>query len=166
MSRLSIIGKHNFSKGRVLVVVLAVGGSLFWGKFKLDELRKNSLRAEAKLMLAYIQTLQNAHHTDEGHYSVFNQEYGASIGGSVNCTRPEGAKNLGFILRNCERGIDDGGPRYSYRVKSGESNQGFVAYATSGNGQSGSNLVCTSSTKQDIWRVQKSGRPIHVLNCE
>ena len=144
----------------LVAIVFVVGNAM------VKDLRQSALRAEAKLMLLYIQRLENVHFIDEGTYAFWPEEYGTDLNAEPACSRPEGAQKLGFVLRKCGNQPEDGGPLYTYRVESGESNQGFVAYATSGRDRQGRDLVCLSADRQDIWRVSKSGEPVHVRQCE
>lgn len=172
MEKTSLLGRLNLKA----IILLVTGGVLLLGlsvPFYLN-LKRNGLRAEAKIMLGYVATLQSAHYTDAGRYASFEEFYGAQINGKENCSRPEGAVELGFSLKGCDRDPDAGGLRYAYRVK-GEVNPetqqpdlqyGYRAEAISGSDVTSEDYICASTTQKDVWSVSSNKEPQHEKDCE
>lgn len=110
----------------------------------------NSLRAEMRLMLSYLSSLQQSQHLESGRYVGFDEWYGARIRGEDNCRQPEGAARLGFILRWCHQ-EQAAEIRYAYRVKLHEDRSAFRAVAHSGSDHRDRSFVCFFGDQKDRW---------------
>ncbi len=154
--------------GGLFIVIFATLATLLIRKSK-----GNEARAEAKIILSYLSALEAAYFTDNGYYVAFDEAYGASIAGKVNCTQPDGARELGFILRGCDRDPQHGGHRYAYRVypvinkETGQPDlaKGYLAEATSGSRVDGTSLLCDHSDRSDRWQVGPDRVIKHVDRC-
>lgn len=145
----------------VLVVLFALSIPFY------QNLHIKSLQAEAKVMLSYMSTLQAAYYTDSGRYLYFTDFYGAQIKGKENCERPEGAKDLGFLLRNCSKDPRAGGLRYAYKVEIVDDRADtYKATALSGSDLSGESFVCGDVDVFDTWSVDPSKEQVHEAFCE
>ena len=129
-----------------------------------QSLEEKSLRAEVRVILGYMATLQGAYHTDSGQYAYFDEPYGAPINGEENCLRPKGAETLGFTLNNCKKDPLNGGLRYTYSaLKDGES---YIGRGTSGSDINGKSYVCAGSKTKDLWEIGPDKQTRQVLDCQ
>ncbi len=159
---------------QLLLVIVTSGAVVLAANATRTTLEGRSVRAEARLMLAYMRTLQSAYHVDEGRYIVFPEPYGAASGGMSRCQRPAGAVELGFVLRRCEDSPAEGGLRYAYRaVPMGadlgpETWQagGYVGYAESGSDANNESFVCASADQVDRWEVTSESDIRQVEACD
>lgn len=137
-------------------------------------IKEKSLQAEAKVMLSYLASLEIAYHTDNGKYVLFNEYYGAPILGIKNCHRPQGAIDLGFEIKHCQKQIKVKSIKYAYRVSGGlnpqtlehTDNNMFIGFAESGSFGNGLNFVCTNSKSKDIWKINKAKTTEHIVRCK
>ena len=107
----------------------------------------NGLEAEAKIMLAYMHSLEAAHQMETGRYVFFSDWYGAPIDGRNNCNQPDGARDLGFMIRWC-RGDGKGQMmRFAYRVVPATNGSGFAIQARSGSDAAKESFVCFGASK-------------------
>ena len=124
------------------------------------KMETTSTRAEAKITLSYMATLQSAYHADNGKFAVFVEFYGSQIEGRDQCAQPAGAEDLGFKLRSCGKDPRRKGLRYVYRalgdidLKSAQHTipKSFTGEAVSGSDVTGDDFVCGPSGK-DRWQV-------------
>jgi len=137
--------------------------ALIFGK----HMQLNSKRSEARIMLAYLHTLQRGFFLEEGRYKYFSDFYGAPLGGQSQCSRPPGARELGFMLRACERGLTKNELRYAYAVYPKESDEGkaYLAVAISGSDSDGTSKVCARSTQVDKWTIDDQRNIEHSVAC-
>lgn len=156
---------RTIQRALIAVIVLVLSGALFYGSYY--RMKLNGLRAEMRLMLSYLHTLQHSYRLEEGRYAYFQQFYGAQIAGADHCLQPEGAARLGFILRWCHE-EQASELRYAYQVLSLERNGeiGFQAIAHSGSDANHDSFVCFFSNQLDVWAMHddKHLRPIRM--CE
>ena len=147
-----------------LVWILVGGASLFLVSMPFyRRLETNDRRSEAKITLGFIQTLQKAHWMDQGRYVAMTENYGAALEGVENCTRPQGAVELGLILRSCGKSIEDGGLRYAYSIELTPDGEDFVARAVSGSELSGKSFICREG--QEELTISKSGEAQITKHC-
>lgn len=162
----------NSSKGFITLkaALILVGAAVFFFALSIpfyQNLKMKSIRAEAKVMLSYLATLENVYKVEKGSYAYFPAFYGAQMSGEENCSQPEGAKELGFILRKCKKDPRRDGLRYAYRVlrESVEDTESFRAEAVSGSDLDGQNFVCAGS-KQDVWKIGPDKKHHNISHCE
>jgi len=153
--------KH-FKKVLLLGLVATLGtiAGFAW----MNQLKINSFKSEAQVMLSYLGALEAAYYTDKGVYAEFEQLYGSEIEGQENCRRPKGAEELGFRLKRCGKNPKAGGLRYAYRVLADQS--GYRGEAISGSDIRSESFVCLSTKKKDQWQIGPDKKVHHVLNCE
>ena len=150
----------------IIAVVLGVSGVFYTrGKQTQAELTME----EAKLQLLLIHRLEQAHFLDTGRFVGFEQQFGAPLLGTDQCEQPDGAKELGFKLRNCKvRASSAINIKYFYTIRltspSG-SGPGFIATAASGSRADGQNLVCVAAG-QDIWTINEHKQIAQVETCQ
>lgn len=125
-----------------------------------------SLRTEAKIIIAYILSLEKAYYSEHNKYVYFSEPYGAPIMGSDNCIKPEGAKKLGFTLNWCDKGID--AVYYAYKVlPSGPKKNELIIVAESGSNKGGKSFVCFYQNNRDHLKMEiKDPQPISLESCK
>ncbi len=150
---------------RLIVLVLLFAALVTGGGYMADQqLRLNGRRAEARLLLSYMATLQSAYYADKNKYVRFDDWYGAPEQGKSRCQRPLGAAELGFVIESCAKADEQVKVRYAYRAPIKESTV-FAGEGASGSDELGQSLVCLGETTQDGWRVDQSKIPEHVRDC-
>jgi hypothetical protein len=145
----------------ILTVVLCGGGKVIYDHFLV-----NGLRAEARIMLSYVHTLETAYHIESSRFVGFSTPYGASEGEVDNCTQPSGAAELGFILKDCQKSPLARTIRYFYQVEVAQDEVGFTGRASSGVGLDGQSLVCLGTTKKDIFSINQERVIKHIQPCQ
>lgn len=148
----------------VVGVLLALAG-LFYPLYRYFYI--NGLRAEARVMLTYLFTLEQVYRTDAGHYVFFSEPYGANRKGQSSCQQPEGAKTLGFYLRWCHEKEAGREPiLYAYRVDhKADHADGYVAQAESGTDETGASFICFGEGERDVWRIDEKKNLVHAKAC-
>lgn len=128
----------------------------------------NGLRAEARIMLTYLHTLEKVYRSESGHYAYFPEYYGANVDGHSFCQQPEGAKTLGFYLRWCHEKEAGREPvLYAYQVLPGVGDQdGYRAAAVSGSDSSGASFVCFGEREVDVWYMDQNRSITHEKSCD
>ncbi|SMF34505.1 hypothetical protein [Pseudobacteriovorax antillogorgiicola] len=145
----------------IIFSLLAVLGG-FLGRAMYVTVTVRGLRAEARLMLSYLHTLQKAQRMESDRYMSFDQFYGAPLKGQDNCQQPEGAARLGFLLKWCHS--ESASPlRYAYRVR--ETTDGFIGEAHAGSASDGGSFVCFGFHEEDIWQIDKKRSLSHINSC-
>jgi hypothetical protein len=143
-----------------LVVVIALSIPFY------QSINAKALQAEAQLMLSYIATLEAAYFVDTGKYAYFAEPYGSQVLGKENCTRPSGAEELGFVLKNCGKNPRDGGLRYYYQVEPSADGKDYTATAISGSDVTKESFICQGSTLEDIWLISSAKQLINRSFCD
>lgn len=145
---------------------LAIVGVLGYALYRHMVVR--GLQAEGQLYLSYLQTLENAYGIEHNAFVPFEEFYGAPMQGDDRCRQPEGAKELGFVLRWCHK--EGQTPlRYGYRVVVPAGSHGkkvFRAEAVSGSDEQGASFVCFGERETDAWVMDESRRLARVKACE
>lgn len=152
----------------MVLACLALFAALAMPFFRSLEVK--SLRAEVRVMLSYMATLQQAYYTDTGRYAYFEEFYGGPLDGRENCLRPEGAEELGFKLKGCGRGPNNGGLRYAYQSLKHEASDlntpSYLGRGTSSSDINGESYICLGSLFKDVWEVLPNAAVSHVTDCE
>ncbi|MFW7379454.1 MAG: hypothetical protein ACOH5I_11645 [Oligoflexus sp.] len=147
------------------LIVFLISATLLYGSCYRMQL--NGLRAEMRLMLSYIHTLQKSYEVDEGRFSYFEEYYGAQISGKDHCEQPEGAARLGFILHWCheEQATE---LRYAYQVIPTvvEDESSFLAVAHSGSDVKDRSFICYFSDQIDVWTIDEKKRLQSLRSCD
>lgn len=149
------------SYGAIFAILVGLPG--YWAYTKSV---KAGLQAEAHLIMSYIGTLQKAYHFEHGEFLAF-PFYGAKIGAKENCEQPPGAAKLGFQINWCSGDKSVEPIRYAYQVKLSEDDeQGYILTAHSGSDERGYSFVCFGHGEADIWRMNRSQKKEHILECD
>jgi len=139
-----------------------LGGLVYVG---YRQLSMRGMQAEARLMLSYMQTLQNVYHIEQGQFAKFEAYYGASIQGKDNCEQPSEAAQLGFLLHGCHD-IKSPAPRYAYRsFPKGELGVSFSLQAIAGSDAEGRSLVCFAADDREYWVLEQNQEIVAVESC-
>lgn len=137
-----------------LAIVSSLLGVLGYAGFR--QLAMRGMQAEARLLLGYMQTLQNAYHIEQGQYAQFLQLYGAPVGGQDHCEQPLGAAQLGFIIHGCHD-IKSPAPRYAYRsLQVAQPKPSYRLEAESGSDAAGRSLVCFNPEDREFWVAEQN----------
>jgi len=156
---------HIIRRGLIAVLVVSVTTTMLYGTYYRMQL--NGSRAEMRLMLTYLHTLQQSYRIDEGRYVFFNRFYGAQIAGEDHCQQPEEAARLGFILRWCheEQAVE---MRYAYQILPSSSlgDQGFQAIAHSGSDGENHSFVCFFANQTDVWSITEEKALKSLRTCD
>jgi hypothetical protein len=169
-ARMSPMMHMRLKLGLIAGAFVATMVAVSWPAY--HRIRVNTQEAEAKIMLGYLSALQAAHFNDYGTYQEFSDPYGAMIDGKESCVMPEGAKNLGFRLKGCERRRGKLNHRYVYRVYpvvnpdtgAPDIKVGYLAEAVSGSDIEGKSLVCAAGL--DRWQIGPDRVPRHIQACD
>ena len=154
------LSRQAIKSSLIVLSLLILGGVL--GRVLYVTMTVRGLRAEARLMLSYLHTLQKVQSMESDKYIGFSSFYGAPISGKDNCSQPEGAARLGFLLKWCH--TESPSPlRYSYRLTLSEDN--YKAEAHAGSDHSGASFVCFGHQEEDIWVVDKKKQIQRVKSC-
>ena len=138
--------QSGFSLVELMIVVGIMGLLAMMAIPKMQQFQAKAKQAEAKNMLAHIYTLQESYHLDNNVYLPFAL-YGRNGTGTLVCTRPQGAIDIGFEISPCA----GASPRYGYSTVATAGT--FTSTAATGAGDN--NLVCpggavhTFTTNQD-----------------
>ncbi len=129
------------------------------------QLSMRGMQAEARLMLSYMQTLQNVYHIEQSQFAKFETYYGAPTQGNDNCEQPLGAAQLGFLLHGCHD-IKSPAPRYAYRsLPKGESGVSFSLQAIAGSDAQGRSLVCFAAEDREFWVLEQNQDIVAIESC-
>jgi hypothetical protein len=123
------------------------------------------MQAEARLLLSYMQTLQNVYHIEQGQYARFDRPYGAPLQGEDHCEQPEGAVQLGFILHGCHD-LKSPAPRYAYRsLLQTKPRPEYRLEAEGGTDAAGRSLVCFAPKDRELWVAEQNKDLIAIQSC-
>lgn len=135
------------------------------GYVSFHQLSLRGMQAEARLLLSYMQTLQNVYHIEQGQYARFDQPYGAPLRGEDHCEQPLGAAQLGFIIHGCHD-IRAAAPRYAYRsLPLGTDKNSYRLEAEAGSDAAQRSLVCFTAEEREFWVAEQNKDIIAVQSC-
>jgi hypothetical protein len=146
-------------KSQHFILLLSIAVLILIAMPLMHRLKRDSMQAEAKLMLGYLTTLQRAHFADKKSYKIFLTPYGAQKLGMSQCNQPAEAHELGFYIHNCEASV-----RYHYIAALDDFGQ-YVSEAESGSDGKGLSLVC-GAQQIDIWQMDHEKEISHKQNCQ
>ncbi|HYX39494.1 MAG TPA: hypothetical protein VE954_40870 [Oligoflexus sp.] len=147
--------------GLALVVCTLAG----LGYVGFRQLSMRGTQAEARLMLSYMQTLQNVYHIEQGQFARFDQFYGAPLHGEDHCEQPEGAARLGFLLHGCHD-LKSPAPRYAYRsLPQIKPKAGYRLEAEGGTDAQDRSLVCFGADDRELWVAEQNTEIVAVQSC-
>jgi hypothetical protein len=144
------------------LVVSTLGGLGYVG---YRQLSIRGMQAEARLLLSYMQTLQNVYHIEQGQYARFDQFYGASLQGKDQCEQPEGAARLGFLIHGCHD-LESPAPRYAYRsLPLTKPVMGYRLEAEGGTDAQGRSLICFAPDDRELWVLEQNKDIVAIQSC-
>lgn len=144
------------------LVVSTLGGLGYVG---YRQLSIRGMQAEARLLLTYMQTLQNVYHIEQGQYARFDQFYGAPIQGKDQCEQPEGAARLGFLIHGCHD-LKSPAPRYAYRsLPLTKPALTYRLEAEGGTDAQGRSLICFTPVDRELWVLEQNKDIVAIESC-
>lgn len=140
------LNEKGFSLIELMIVVGIIGILSTLALPRFQQFQAKAKMGEAKNNLSHIYTLQHSYHVSNNQYVSFGR-YGRQANGTLNCTAPVGAQQIGFQIAPCSGNAADPVPRYGYEA--GAPNRStFTATARSGTGDN--NLVCPGSVEHNF----------------
>jgi hypothetical protein len=144
------------------LVVSTLGGLGYVG---YRQLSMRGMQAEARLLLSYMQTLQNVYHIEQGQYARFDKFYGAPIQGKDQCEQPEAAARLGFLIHGCHD-LESPAPRYAYRsLPLTRPATNYRLEAEGGTDAQGRSLICFSPDDRELWTLEQNKDIVAIQSC-
>ncbi len=146
-----------------LALVFSTLGGLGYVGYRQLSIR--GMQAEARLLLSYMQTLQNVYHIEHGQFARFDQYYGAPILGKDQCQQPEGAARLGFLIHGCHD-LKSPAPRYAYRsLPLMKPQPDYRLEAEGGTDSEGRSLICFTPEDRELWVAEQNKDIVAIQSC-
>ena len=127
-----------FSLVELMIVVGIIGILATLAMPRFRQFQAKAKMGEAKNNLTHIYTLEQSYQLDNNTFVDFTR-YGRNADGTVECTAPDEAQDIGFEISPCTGDDDAPVPRYGYLVEN-STRSVFDAQALSSDGDN--NLVC------------------------
>ena len=138
--------ESGFSLVELMIVVGIIGVLATMAVPRFQQFQAKAKMAGARNMLGHLYTLEQSFHLDNNRYEPMTQ-YGRLTNSSNrnNCTKPQGAQNIGFEIVPCTQ--NGPVPRYSYNVTVNNTSS-FTGVAQTG--ANGNNVVCPGKAAHEF----------------